>query len=126
VKVDVVVTAAGAEPVHAMGELRLLSGGDRLRRVVGTLFGSAVFAALLIPIPIIHLVGIPLVLIAGIILAASASRSMTILTPMRFRCPRCAAENSIGGGWGLTTATGPIARNCESCRRQLEIRFTPK
>ena len=117
------VSATGADPVTVRGELRLVSAGERVRRVAAGLGASILFAALLIPIPIIHLVGIPLVLIGGIALAVRASRSVAILTPMRFACPRCAAENSLGGGLGLATATGPLARDCESCRRQLEIRF---
>lgn len=123
VTVEVVVTAPGAEPVRATGELRLLSPGQRVRRVIAGMVGAVLFAALLIPIPIIHLVGIPLVLLAGIVLAVRSSRSVAILTPMRIACPRCGASNSLGGGLGISTATGPIARDCESCRRQLEIRF---
>jgi hypothetical protein len=82
-------------------------------------------SAALIPIPIVHLVGIPLMLLAGIVAAVRQVRSVALLAPVRFACPRCGASNGIGGGLGLSTSTGPLQRDCESCRRPLEITFHP-
>ena len=124
-KVEIVVSASGVEPVRAAGEMRVLTKGARVGRAVGILVVAIALSAALIPIPIVHLVGIPLMLIAGIAAAVRQLRSVALLDPVRFNCPRCGAGNAIGGGLGLPTATGPIHRDCESCRRPLEISFVP-
>ena len=122
-KVEIVVSASGVEPVRAVGEMRVLSTSARVGRAVGILVVALGLSAALIPIPIVHLVGIPLMVIAGIATAVRQVRSVALLDPVRFNCPRCGAGNAIGGGLGLATATGPIHRDCESCRRPLEISF---
>lgn len=120
-QVEVVLSAVGVEPVRASGALKLLSTGTRALRAGGILLVSLALAASIIPVPIVHLVGIPLILGVGIAAAVRQLRSVAQLAPMRIACPRCGAANSFGGGLGWITATGPIFRNCESCRRQLEL-----
>lgn len=115
------LAAGNAEVSRATGELRSFSPLDRLGRAVAALGITLVAAAAIIPIPIVHLVGIPIILIAGTAVAFRISRSVAVLAPMRLPCPRCGAANSLGGGLGLRTITGPIARQCESCRRPLEL-----
>lgn len=124
--VQLTLSAAGAEPVHAEGELTVLSTGARLIRAMGIMGVALVLAAMIIPIPIVHLVGIPLILIVGVVVAARQLRSVATLAPIRMVCPRCGANNSLGGGLGLRTATGPLEVNCQSCRRLLELRFVPQ
>jgi hypothetical protein len=85
---------------------------------------ALVLAAAIIPIPIVHLIGIPIILALGLVAAIRQLRSVALLTPLRMHCPRCGAVNGFGGGLGLRTTIGPLARNCEGCRRQLELRFT--
>ena len=123
-RVEVVVTISGAEPSRAVGELRVLSPGARLRRAAAVMLAAVILAALIIPVPIVHLVGIPLILMLGIATAVRVSRSVAVLAPIQVACPRCAAINSLGGGLGLTTSTGPIDLSCESCRRQLQLTIT--
>ena len=120
-RVEVELSAAGVEPSRAAGELRMLSAGARLRRVGAGLVASVLCAALLIPIPIVHLIGIPLVLLIGIGWAVRVSRSVAVLSPIRIPCPRCGAANALGGGLGLRTTTGPLQLTCESCRRVLVL-----
>jgi hypothetical protein len=69
----------------------------------------------------VHLVGIPLIVVTGLVMAVRQLRSVAVLTPVRMACPRCGAANSFGGGLGLRTATGPIDLTCESCRRPLQL-----
>lgn len=110
--------------MRASGEMRILTAGARVGRAAGIMLIAVALAAAIIPVPIIHLVGIPLILVAGVVAAVRQLRSVAQLAPLRVQCPRCGAGNSIGGGLGLATATGPMHRDCESCRRQLEIRFS--
>jgi hypothetical protein len=119
------LTAAGADPVVMPGELRILGAGQRVARAAAILVVAGFLAAAIIPVPIVHLVGIPIVLIVALLAVARQLRAAAYLAPMRIACPRCGAENSIGGGFGFTTTTGPIHRDCESCRRPLELRLAP-
>lgn len=122
-RVEVSLSAAGVAPIRATGELRLLSPGARAGRAAGIMLLSLALAAAIVPVPIIHLVGIPLILMAGLFTAIRQLRAVARLAPLRIGCPRCGATNTFGGGLGLRTTTGPIHRDCESCRRQLVIRF---
>lgn len=121
--VTVVLTSSDGSATRAPGQLTVLTPGARGRRVAAVLGASLVAAAMLIPVPIVHLVGIPLVVIIGIGVAVRQGRAVARLAPMHLDCPRCGERNSLGGGLGFTSATGPIARSCESCRRPLELRF---
>lgn len=118
------LTAADGTASQAPGELRTFSLAERLGRAALVFLAACALAALLIPVPIVHLVGIPLVLLVGVIAAARQVMAVARLAPMRIPCPRCQAANSLGGGLGYRTTTGPIERQCESCRRPLELRLT--
>lgn len=122
--VTVELAAGDAEPSRAPGELRVFSPLERIGRAMVVLLIACGLAAAIIPVPIVHLVGIPLVLLAGVIAAVRQAMAVARLAPMRLACPRCGAANSIGGGLGYRTTSGPIARQCESCRRALELRLT--
>jgi hypothetical protein len=123
-QVSLTLTSMGAEPVQAVGGLRLLSPGARAARAALILLIAAGLAAAIIPVPIVHLIGIPLILGLGLVGAIRQLRSVALLSPVRMPCPRCGALNSFGGGLGLRSATDPIVLNCESCRRPLELRIT--
>lgn len=120
-KVDITLTMPGAEPVRTVGELRLLSTAARAGRAAGIMFMALALAVAIIPVPIIHLVGIPLVLLVGIGWAVRVSRSIAVLSRIRIPCPRCGSPNALGGGLGLRTTTGPLELTCESCRRVLVL-----
>lgn len=123
-RVRVELGADGVEASHAVGELSRFTTGERAIRAGVVLLAAAMLAAALVPIPIIHLVGIPLVLGIGVVLAVRQFRSVARLAPLRMPCPKCGAENLLGGGLGYRSATGPISRNCESCRRPLVLSFS--
>lgn len=121
----VTLTAADGESTRASGRLALLTPGQRGLRAALTLLVAVALSALIIPIPIVHLVGIPIILIAGILAAVRQYRGAARLEPMRIACPRCGASNSVGGGFGYPSASQPIPRPCEACRRELVLRFEP-
>lgn len=123
-RVTVELASGDTESSRAEGELRIFSLAERLGRAALVFLGACALAALLIPVPIVHLVGIPLVLLLGVIAAVRQAVAVARLTPMRLPCPRCGAANSLGGGLGYRTTAGPIERQCESCRRALELRLT--
>lgn len=122
--VTVSLASGDTAPSQGPGELRTFSPAERVGRAALVLLGACALAALLIPVPIVHLVGIPLVLLAGVIAAVRQAMAVARLAPMRLACPRCGGANSLGGGLGYRTIAGPIERQCESCRRPLELRLT--
>src|SRR5690606_30899904 len=126
VEVMVVFSSSDGSRAEGIGQLTLLDTASRMRRVAVGLLVTVVLSAMLIPIPIIHLVGIPLAVVTGVVVAIRQGRSVARLEPMRLACPRCGQPNSLGGGLGYPTATGPISRPCEHCRRPLELTFTPQ
>jgi hypothetical protein len=125
---DVTVTlATGAgETTTATGRLKLFNPGDRLRRALTTLGIGFLCAALLIPIPIIHLLGIPLAIVASIVISIRQFSSAARLDPLRMPCPKCNAINRVGGGLGIRHPELPVERNCDSCRRPLQLRITDR
>lgn len=122
-RVKVILSTDGAEPVSVEGELTTFTLGERAIRAGVVFLAALMMAAAIIPIPIVHLVGIPLVLVIGSALSVRQFRSVARLSPIRAKCPKCGTDNSLGGGLGYRSATGPISRNCESCRRSLELSF---
>lgn len=120
--VTVSLSAAGTEPVRAPGVFSEFTMADRLRRSVIVLLVAVLLAATLIPIPIIHLLGIPLLLGGGVFLAIRQLTMIGRLRPLRIACPKCGEFNRVGGGLGLTSIA-PRQRMCDSCRRGLTVRI---
>ena len=117
-----VTLRAGPDEVSTMaGVLHHLSPLQRASRATATLGVFLVIAALLIPIPIIHLVGIPLAVLIGLVMAVRQGRCVVRLERLAIACPRCGEPNYVGGGLGYRTASGPIDVQCSSCRRVLEL-----
>ncbi|MEO5799810.1 MAG: hypothetical protein ABIZ70_14380 [Gemmatimonadales bacterium] len=113
--------SAGGVTTSAPATLQRFTMVDRMLRAAGFLLLGVVAAAMLIPIPIIHLVGIPLVLLVGLVTAARQLARTARLTPVRIPCPNCGAMNRVGGGLGLRNIDAPIELNCDSCRRSLTL-----
>jgi hypothetical protein len=122
--VRVTLEAAGGETTSADGVLREFSVMDRTRRALITLGAGLLCVAVLIPIPIIHLLGIPLALIASVVISIRQFSSTARLDPVRLPCPKCAGINRIGGGLGLRHPKQPVERMCDDCRRHLQLRMT--
>lgn len=123
--VQVTITTAGVEPSTGPGRLVEYSPGRRLLRAAGVFLAFVGLAALLIPIPVIHLVGIPLMLVLGLVTAARTLGREARLARMHLPCPKCGARNDLGGGLGLANPSGPFAITCSSCRRGLTMTLAP-
>lgn len=114
------VSADGGE-VRGEGELIEIPFGTRVVRAVGIFVVAILASVALIPIPIIHLMGPPLLLIGGGIAAGRQLRAVARLTPIRLACPKCQAVNRIGGGFGMIHPDQPLEISCDSCRRGLTV-----
>lgn len=121
--VTVTLTDHGKESINAPGKLDLYPPPRRALRAAVFFLISIGLAALLIPIPIVHLFGIPLMLVLGIVTAVRSLGRVAKLEPMHIPCPKCGARNNIGGGLGFKTETGPVEMNCQVCRRPLALTF---
>ncbi|MBA2291351.1 MAG: hypothetical protein H0W15_02725 [Gemmatimonadales bacterium] len=115
----------GAASTHATTTVTVFSPRQRTRRAIVALLIGAAAAAALIPIPIIHLVGIPLALLTAIVIAVKQLRVAARLGRVGVACPKCAAPQAIGGGFGFPSIDGPIPMTCDSCRRLLTLTVEP-
>jgi hypothetical protein len=123
-RVVVVLEAPDGTTASADGLLREFTLAERARRAALVMLVAIGLAATLIPIPIIHLLGIPLLLIAGVVLTIRQVSSVARLRPLRIPCPKCGGVNRVGGGLGYRSITDPMDRMCEGCRRILTLRIT--
>lgn len=121
--VQVRLEAADGSASAVPGRLQEYHRVDRLRRAAIVFLVAVLLAAMLIPIPIVHLVGIPLMLILGVVIGARQLGIGYRLQPVRIACPRCHGMNRVGGGLGLRSVTDPIERMCEICRRAMQVRI---
>jgi len=121
--VAVTLEAPGAAAVTRDGVLCDFTAADRMKRATIVMMVAVVLAGALLPIPIIHLLGIPLVLITGIVMAGRQLACIARLQPLRIPCPKCQAVNRVGGGFGFRRVTGDLDRTCDSCRRRITMRI---
>ncbi len=120
--VHVILAAEGVSEVSVPGTLRVFTPVQRLTRAGAVMLVAILLAGSLLPIPIIHLIGPPALLVAGIVLAVRQLRAGVRLAPMHVSCPKCGYRNRIGGGQGWHNVNHPMERHCDSCRRILELR----
>lgn len=121
--VTVTLTHHDQEQTSAPGKLVIFPPPRRAARAALFFLISIGLAAMLIPIPIVHLLGIPLMLILGIVTAVRSLGRVAKLERMHMNCPKCGGRNSLGGGLGVKSETGPIDLECEVCRRPLVMKF---
>ncbi len=123
--VAVHLESSGAPPTLATGQLRLFSPVERLARAVGLVLLGLVLAVALLPFPIIHLIGPPVLVLVSLLVAVRQARARGRLAPLRLPCPRCGAPNQVGGGLGVRDPDAPRPWRCESCRRILTLSVHP-
>lgn len=121
--VTVTLESSGGKRNSASGVLHLYSTGERALRTVLWLVAGLTAAAVLIPVPVVHLLGIPAVLILGIVFASRQLAAVARLQPLSLDCPNCNARNRVGGGLGVRKGVDAVDINCDSCRRGLTLRF---
>lgn len=123
-RVIVFLETAGGEARQSNGSFAEFTAAQRVGRSGMLLLASVGLAVLFLPIPIIHLLAIPMILLGGIL---SAIRQLSVvgrLGPLRIACPSCGVPNRVGGGLGVRSMA-PQRRSCESCRRQIVVRIEP-
>lgn len=110
--------AFGVKPTAARVELNVLTPYDRLKRAATILGISLIAAMIAIPIPLVHLVFVPGVLVAGIVLSIVRLRQGEIFRSASGHCPYCATEQrfTVIGRFKL-----PKTLHCEACHRQLVL-----
>jgi hypothetical protein len=119
--VRLTLAAGDGEPTTGTTELTVFTPAQRMARAGAILAVALLAAAAIIPVPIIHLLGIPMVLLLGIVLAVRQLRVVARLDACVLPCPKCGERTSVGGGLGMRAATGPLALSCQSCRRALTL-----
>lgn len=124
--VTVTLESSGGTVTSAAGVLHHFTPAERVLRAALLLLLGVAAAATLIPIPIIHLIGIPLALVVGLLTAGRQLAASARLMPMRLACPNCGAMNRVGGGLGYRNAVAPMDIHCDSCRRGLTLRFSER
>jgi hypothetical protein len=110
--------AFGAQPTAARVELDVLTPSDRLKRAATILGISLIAAVIALPIPLVHLVFVPGVLLAGIVLSIIRLRQGEIFRSASGSCPYCATEQkfTVMGTFRL-----PKTLHCQACQRQLVL-----
>ncbi|MGH7524825.1 MAG: hypothetical protein ACREK8_10995 [Gemmatimonadales bacterium] len=98
--VTVTLSIAGAEPSRRPGVFQEFTMVDRVRRSATIMLVAVLLAATLIPIPIVHLLGIPLLLLIGVVLSIRQLSMIGRLLSVRIPCPKCGEPNNVGGGLG--------------------------
>ena len=121
-RVVVSLEAPGGDVTQRDGLFAEFTMAQRVRRGVIVFLAATGLAILFLPIPIIHLLAIPMILLAGIVMAFRQLSVVGRLAPVRIACPKCGVPNRIGGGLGVRSI-GPTPRVCESCRRVLVRRI---
>jgi hypothetical protein len=120
--VRVILSAHDEGEVALPGTLRVFTPSQRLARAGVVMVVAVLLAGSLLPIPIIHLIGPPIILVTGVVMAMRQLGAAVRLAPMKVNCPKCGYGNRIGGGLGWHDADQPMEHQCESCRRSLMLR----
>lgn len=106
-------------PARAIVSVRHFQRGARAKRAleaVGLCWGAAVLAVF---IPVAHLILVPGLIFAGVLLGISRFRSETVVTSARGTCPDCGAEQDldVSGRWRV-----PQSVTCRRCQRGLVLK----
>jgi ribosomal protein S27AE len=99
-----------------------LSTGQRLRAAAGIFGLGLVVGVLLLPIPLLHLVGL-MVFLASTVFAVKRLRVRAVVERVRGGCPSCGAQTSFFVGAGHMAARWPLSSQCGACG--IGVRFTP-
>jgi hypothetical protein len=110
--------AFGAKPTAARVELDVLTPSDRLKRAATILGISLIAAVIALPIPLVHLVLVPGVLLTGISVSAVRLGQREIFRSASGSCPYCGTEQrfTVMGRFRL-----PKTLHCQVCHRQLVL-----
>ena len=114
------VHASGAAPAAGQLVIEHPSRGRRVREAILMVLGGAVLAVVLLPVPIIHLVGIGLFLTISV-LAVRRVGAPAVIRSAHGTCPRCHAEGPFFVGFGRKRLQLPITTSCGKCAFPLTL-----
>jgi hypothetical protein len=113
--------SAGHPPTIALVVFREIGPGERAKRAGLAVLAGLVVSVLVIPIPIVHLVGIPLAVLGGLGAAVRLAGVRSTLRSVHGTCPRCEFQQSFFVGIGLFGYRLPMTLSCENCGRELRL-----
>jgi hypothetical protein len=112
------LTVFGAPPAPATLGVEPLGVGRRLARGLGALAACWGAAAVAVFIPVAHLVLVPALAVAGVVLAALRLRERERLVRVHGTCPRCRREQAfvVSGSLGRRPSV-----DCPGCLNRLTV-----
>ena len=111
----------GSGPVGAAeARIDLLGLGRRLFRGLIPVLLALIAALLLLPVPLMHLAGIPLLAI-GLYFGYRNARSREVFRSASGTCPSCNEQTDLFVGFGRPPFKLPIKTSCASCWRNLTL-----
>jgi hypothetical protein len=111
----------GSGPVGAAeARVDLLGLGRRLLRGLMPVLLAMIGALLLLPVPLMHLAGIPL-LALGLYFGFRNARARQVFRSASGTCPSCDNTTDLFVGFGRPPFTLPVKTSCTSCGRNLML-----
>ncbi len=101
-----------------------LSLGRRLRRAGIPVLLGVMGALILLPVPLMHLAGIPLLGVGGY-LGVRNLRAHDVFLGASGRCPSCQSQTGLFIGFGNPPFKLPVTTSCSACGRSLTLDRAP-
>lgn len=95
--------------------------GRRLIRGGIPMAVAAVLTLLILPVPLMHLAGIPL-LVLGIYFGVRNARAREVFLDASGTCPSCHSQTKLFIGFGKPPFKLPVKTSCGSCGRNLMLK----
>lgn len=102
-----------------------LSLGRRLRRGAIPVLLAVLGALILLPVPLMHLAGIPLLGLGGY-LGVRNLRAHLVFFHASGTCPSCGGQTTLFVGFGRPPFKLPVATSCSACGRSLTLERVPE
>lgn len=116
------LTEWGSGPIGpAEARVGHVSLGRRLMRGAIPVAIAMVLALLILPIPLMHLAGIPL-LALGVYFSVRNARAREVFLGASGTCPSCHSQTKLFVGFGKPPFKLPVKTSCSSCGRNLMLK----
>jgi hypothetical protein len=109
----------GVSSAPAGVEVRLLTGGERLRRALIPPAAGVAIAILVLPIPVVHFAVPPVALISGVVFGCRRVAQRELFAAAHGACPFCGVEQTLGVNG--TAYRLPRNLKCHSCLRPMTL-----
>lgn len=98
--------------------VQVLSGGQRAWRGLKRLLVVSAIGVCIVPLPLLHVCGLVVALVAGPIAGVFAARAHALLGAGEVTCAKCEKPVQVAEG----TAGWPARVHCSACGAMLELR----